>query len=69
MQENYLIFNVASGETFTNLELAELIKDKINPDSKIYVKNVQRENESNDGRMNSKKLRNYTNWKPKIPPP
>ena len=66
MQENYLIFNVASGETFTNLELAELIQDKINPDSKIYVKNVQRENESNDGRMNSKKLRNYTNWKPKI---
>ena len=43
-----------------------MIQDKINPDSKIYVKNVQRENESNDGRMNSKKLRNYTNWKPKI---
>ena len=42
MQENYLIFNVASGETFTNLELAELIKDKINPKIKNHENSRQK---------------------------
>lgn len=66
MQESYLILNVASGETFSNLELAELIKDKIKPDTKIFVKNSQRENDTYDGRMNCTKLRNFINWEPKI---
>ena len=66
MQENYLILNVASGETFSNLELAELIRDKIKPTSKIFVKNSQRENDTYDGRMNPKRLRNLINWEPKI---
>ena len=59
------VFNVGSGKSYSNIEVAETIQSLISPVLKIKILRDQRKNDISSCIVDNKKLINHFNWTPK----
>ena len=57
------IFNVGSGESYSNMEVAEAIRELVDPDLKIVTRNYPRHEDVGDCSMTPHKVREAFGWR------
>ena len=57
-------YNVGSGESLSNLEVAKIINNIINPSLKIRILSKPRKNDISICKVNNTKVINHFDWRP-----